>query len=223
MVQAMITSTVENYLKSLFMLNAQGDNRITTGELAKSLNVTPGSATSMIKTLAEAGLVEHRPHYGVLLTGEGEKLATHVVRRHRIIESFLVQILGMDWSQVHIEAEQLEHVVSEEVIGHMDRLLGYPTVDPHGDPIPSADGTIQERPLALLSTCQKGDTVAVARISDQDSGFLLFAEEHGLTLGATIQVQKRNEVADSITLQSNETEIVLGLAAAGRIEVEYKK
>ena len=107
----MITSTVENYLKALFLLDQDGEKEISTGELAKSLTVTPGSATSMIKTLAEAGLVEHRPHYGVKLTNRGRTLAVHVVRRHRIVELFLVEILGMDWSKVHEEAEQLEHVV----------------------------------------------------------------------------------------------------------------
>ena len=216
----MLTSTVENYLKALLMLSNQGEKRVSTGDLAKSLNVTPGSATSMIKTLAEAGLANHKPHYGVLLTDEGRTLAVHVVRRHRIIELFLVNILEMEWDEVHTEAEQLEHVVSDEVIARMDKLLGYPTLDPHGDPIPSADGTFIERPLHQLSQCEEGQRVQVARISDQNSSFLKFAESHGLTPGATIEVQRRNVHADSITLQSNEEEITLGFTAANRIEVE---
>jgi len=216
----MLTSTVENYLKALLMLSNQGEKRVSTGDLAKSLHVTPGSATSMIKTLAEAGLANHKPHYGVLLTEEGQTLAVHVVRRHRIIELFLVNILEMEWDAVHAEAEQLEHVVSDDVIARMDKLLGYPTLDPHGDPIPSADGIFIERPLHQLSHCEEGQRVKVARISDQNSSFLKFAESHGLTPGATIEVQRRNEHADSITLQSNDEEITLGFTAANRIEVE---
>lgn len=217
----MITSTVENYLKALFLLDPYGEKPVATGKLAQSLNVTPGSATSMIKTLAEAGLVIHRPHYGVRLSEQGRDVAVHVVRRHRIVELFLVQILGMDWSQVHDEAEQLEHVVSDDVIHRMDALLGYPTVDPHGDPIPAADGTLPLRTLAQLASCQEGDCVAVARIGNQDSAFLKFAEEHGLLLGASITVTARNELSESITLQSGDKEVVLGLAAASRIEVEH--
>ena len=175
----MISSTVENYLKELFLLEPRGEKQIATGELAKALDVTPGSATSMIKTLAEAGLVEHRPHYGVKLTSQGRTLAVHVVRRHRIVELFLVNILGMDWGEVHDEAEQLEHVVSDGVITRMDDLLGHPTHDPHGDPIPDSGGTLPTRSLKLLSFCKEGENVSIARIGNQDTGFLKFAEEIG--------------------------------------------
>ena len=216
----MLSSTVENYLKELFLLDPNGVKEVATGELAKSLDVTPGSATSMIKSLAQSGLVEHRPHYGVKLTEQGRSQAVHVVRRHRIVELFLVKILGMDWSEVHKEAEQLEHVVSDEVIAKMDDLLGHPTHDPHGDPIPSPDGTLPVRTLQLLSFCKRGDSVSIARIGNQDTSFLKFAEDNGLLLGKTIEITNRNETADSITIQSQGKELVLGLAAARRIEVE---
>ncbi|MBC8309479.1 MAG: metal-dependent transcriptional regulator [Phycisphaerales bacterium] len=216
----MISSTVENYLKELFLLDPRSEKQIATGELAKVLCVTPGSATSMIKTLAQSGLVEHRPHYGVKLTEQGRNLAVHVVRRHRIVELFLVNILGMDWGEVHDEAEQLEHVVSDDVITRMDELLGHPTHDPHGDPIPTPEGEIPERSLQLLSFCNEGDNVAIARIGNQDAAFLKFAEDNGLLLGASIEIKHRNDIADSITIQSQGKEVVLGLAAAGRIEVE---
>ena len=217
----MITSTVENYLKALFHLDPKGEKRIATGTLAQALEVTPGSASSMIKTLAESDFVVHRPHYGVQLTKHGRELAVHVVRRHRIVELFLVDILGMDWSQVHQEAEQLEHVVSDEVIEKMDALLGHPTVDPHGDPIPRVDGSLPTRTLERLSFCNSGDRVSIARMSDQNTSFLHFAKEHGLLLGAIIEVVQRNDIADSITVRCQEQEIVLGLSAASRIEVEY--
>ena len=217
----MITSTVEDYLKSLFLLDPLAETKIATGDLAKALHVTPGSATSMVKTLAEAGLVEHRPHYGVKLTEAGRNLAVHVVRRHRIVELFLVQVLGMDWGAVHDEAEKLEHAVSNDVIERMDALLGHPTVDPHGDPIPNASGEIPRRALVQLASCKVGDYVSVARINDQDTEFLKFAEEYGLLLGATVTITSRNEHANSITLHSGKQEVVLGLASAGRIEVEH--
>lgn len=217
----MITPTIENYLKALFLLDPYAKKRVATGELAKAIGVTPGSATSMIKCLAESGCVVHRPHYGVKLTDRGRELAIHVVRRHRIVELFLVQILGMDWSKVHDEAEKLEHVVSDEVVERLDALLGYPTVDPHGDPIPTADGKLPHRPLTQLASCHAGDHVSVARIGNQDTAFLQFAEENGLLLGATITITSRNDIADSMTLQSGEKKVVLGLVAAGRIEVEH--
>jgi DtxR family Mn-dependent transcriptional regulator len=127
----------------------------------------------------------------------------------------------MDWSEVHDEAEQLEHVVSDHVISKMDDLLGHPTHDPHGDPIPTPEGTLPVRSLRPLSFCKLGDTVSIARIGNQNTNFLKFAEDNGLLLGATIKVANKNEVADSITIISKGEEVVLGLAAAGRIEVEF--
>jgi DtxR family Mn-dependent transcriptional regulator len=217
----MITSTVENYLKALFLLDPHSEKQVATGEIAIALNVTPGSVTTMIKTLAEGGLVLHRPHYGVQLTKSGRTLAVRVVRRHRIVELFLVEILSMDWSEVHEEAEQLEHVVSDIVIDRMDELLGHPTVDPHGDPIPAADGSLPERSLKRLSFCENGDRVSIARIGDQDTTFLKFAEDIGLVLGEKIEIIDRNDLTDSITVRSSQQEVVLGLSAAGRIEVEH--
>jgi DtxR family Mn-dependent transcriptional regulator len=173
----------------------------------------------MIKTLAEAGLVEHRPHYGVKLTNRGRKLAVHVVRRHRIVELFLVEILGMDWSKVHEEAEQLEHVVSDEVIERMDVLLKRPAFDPHGDPIPGADGTLPNRSHCSLSKSNVGQQLSVARMNDQDTDFLQFAEKHGLMIGAKITIIEHNKLADSLTIKTSNDTVVLGLAAADNIEV----
>lgn len=217
----MITSTVENYLKALFLLNQQGDTRISTGALACALKLTPGSVTAMLKTLADDGLIDHQLHYGATLTEKGRNLAVHVVRRHRIVELFLVKVLGMGWDEVHKEAEQLEHVVSDDVIDRMDDLLGHPTIDPHGDPIPTRDGSLPMRSLVRLAYCKEGECVSIARIGDQDTKFLKFAEEQGLTLGSKVDIIHRNESADSITIRSSGHEIILGLSAAGRIEVEY--
>src|SRR5262244_4588740 len=139
------SSTVENYLKAIQQGQlglAPGERLLPMGHVASALSVTPGTATTMVKALAEAGLEEYEPYSGVRLTKAGEKLAALVLRRHRLVELFLVQVMGMSWDEVHDEAEQLEHVVSERLIERIDEMLGRPTRDPHGDPIPSAEGTI---------------------------------------------------------------------------------
>src|SRR5688572_31705168 len=147
------SSTVENYLKAIHQGQSAltGDDRLVPmGQVASALNVTPGTATTMVKALAESGLAEYEPYSGVRLTAAGEKLAVLVLRRHRLVELFLVQVLGMNWDEVHEEAEQLEHVVSDRLIERIDEMLGRPEFDPHGDPIPTADGQLAHRALETL-------------------------------------------------------------------------
>src|SRR5438034_298483 len=146
----MPTRTVEDYLKALYAEQQRGTARgdgglVAMGALALAMSVAPGTATAMVKTLAEAGLVDYEPRGGVRLSGKGEKLALHVLRRHRLVELFLVEVLGLDWSEVDPEAEELEHAISDKVMERIDWLLDHPQVDPHGDPIPSAKGTIPHR------------------------------------------------------------------------------
>src|SRR5213080_1420420 len=139
------SSTVENYLKAIYhgQIALQPAQRLVPmGQVAGALGVTPGTATTMIKALSESGLAEYEPYSGVRLTPAGEKLAGLVLRRHRLVEQFLVQVMGMSWDEVHEDAEQLEHVVSERLIQRIDEMLGRPTHDPHGDPIPTAEGTM---------------------------------------------------------------------------------
>src|SRR5919109_1981975 len=162
------SSTVENYLKAIYHGQSAlpGDERLVSmGQVAAALGVTPGTATTMVKALAESGLAEYEPYSGVRLTAAGEKLAGLVLRRHRLVELFLVQVMGMSWAEVHEEAEQLEHVVSERLIERIDEMLGRPTRDPHGDPIPSAEGTIEQRDFDNLLTCPLGQPLRVARVS----------------------------------------------------------
>src|SRR5258708_20671224 len=150
------SSTVENCVKASYQGQAalDADDPLgAMGQVAAALRVTPGTATTMIKALAESGLAEYEPYNGVRLTAAGERLAALVLRRHRLVELFLVQVMGMSWAEVHEEAEQLEHVVSERLIERIDEMLGRPTHDPHGDPIPSADGAIAPLPLDSLLTC----------------------------------------------------------------------
>src|SRR4030088_3250396 len=165
------SSTVENYLKAIYHSQTAlepGDRLVPMGSIAATLSVTPGTATTMVKALAESGLAEYEPYSGVRLSPAGEKLAGLVLRRHRLVELFLVQVMGMSWAEVHDEAEQLEHVVSDRLIELMDAMLGRPTHDPHGDPIPSPEGTIASLPLDSLMTCPIATPLRVPRISDQD-------------------------------------------------------
>src|SRR6188768_1533831 len=192
------TSTVENYLKAIHagqsrLVRADGDrDLVPMGQLSTALGVVPGTATAMVKTLAEAGLAIYEPYSGVRLTPAGEKLAGLVLRRHRLVELFLVQVMGMSWTEVHEEAEQLEHVVSERLIERIDEMLGRPTRDPHGDPIPTAEGTIAVHPLENLLSCPIGVPLTVTRIVDQDPAFLRFIEEHHLKPGQRVEVEARD-------------------------------
>lgn len=142
----MISPTVENYVKRLYLEQQKGGERLVPmGNLATAMGVTPGTATTMVKALSDAGLVQYEPREGTCLTKRGEKLALHVLRRHRMVELFLSRVLGMDWSEVHEEAEALEHAISDKVLSRIDKLLGYPGYDPHGDPIPTAGGKILKK------------------------------------------------------------------------------
>src|SRR5947209_419715 len=177
------SSTVENYLKAIYLGQSalSRDVRLVPmGQVAASLGVTPGTATTMVKALAESGLAEYEPYSGVRLSSAGEKLAGLVLRRHRLVELFLVTVMGMSWAEVHEEAEQLEHVVSERLIERIDHMLGHPTHDPHGDPIPNPEGTITPRVLDTLLTCPVGERFVVTRIADQDPAFLHFIESNNL-------------------------------------------
>jgi len=221
------SQTVENYLKTIFLAQlATGapDELVPMGHIATTLGVVPGTATTMIKTLAESGLVHYEPYFGVRLTPAGEKLASVVVRRHRLIELFLVKVLGMSWAEVHDEAERLEHAVSERLIDRIDEMLGRPAVDPHGDPIPSAEGRLQSVDYVELLAAPEGVPLVVTRVTDQDPGFLRFVEQRKLMPGDQVVIEQRNPEADSIQLRvaSGQT-VTIGTRAASKVLVEPGK
>ena len=197
--------TVENYLKAIFLaqvaLLPSASELVPMGQLASALGVVPGTATTMVKALAESGLVRYEPYAGVRLTAAGEKLAARVLRRHRLIELFLVQVMGMSWTEVHDEAEHLEHAVSDRLIERIDEMLGRPSADPHGDPIPGPEGTLSRPQYDTLLTCPLGEAVTVRRVSDQDSEFLRFVERHDLKPGQVVRVEDRDPAADSVRLR----------------------
>ncbi len=216
----MPTSTVEDYLKSILLAQQEGAvDRVSTGTLAVALDVAPGTVTAMMKTLAENGLVAYEPYSGVRLTEEGRSAAVHVLRRHRLIELFLVQVMTMDWSEVHGEAERLEHVVSDALIDRMDEMLGYPVTDPHGDPIPDVHGQVAHAELSDLLFCPVGEELEVARVLDQRPEFLQFLERNGLRPGVVVDVASRNEAADTVELRLGERSFNLGYRAASKVLV----
>ena len=220
------SSTVENYLKAIYQgqTSLPRDQRLVPmGQVASALGVTPGTATTMVKALSESGLAEYEPYSGVRLTAAGEKLAGLVLRRHRLVEAFLVQVMGMSWAEVHEDAEQLEHVVSDRLIDRIDQMLGRPTHDPHGDPIPTADGEITARHLDSLLTCPLGTPLKVTRISDQDPAFLRFIESNDLKPGEPVEVESRDDVADSVMLKQRDRRITIGTRAASKLLVELDR
>ena len=217
------SSTVENYLKAIYLGQSAlvGNERLVSmGHVATALSVTPGTATTMVKALSDSGLAEYEPYSGVRLTAAGERLAGLVIRRHRLVEAFLVQVMGMSWAEVHEEAEQLEHAVSDRLIERIDSMLGHPAHDPHGDPIPNADGVIEQRHLDSLLTCPLGTPLKVTRIADQDPKFLHFIEENDLKPGQPVQVDSRDAAADSVLLHSGERRLTIGARAASKLLVE---
>src|SRR3954447_19904494 len=191
------------------------------GQIATALGVAPGTATTMVKTLADSGLVRYEPYAGARLTRSGEKLAALVLRRHRLIELFLVQVMGMSWTEVHDEAEHLEHAVSERLIDRMDEMLGRPAVDPHGDPIPDSDGTVNRVRYDTLLTCPLHTAVTVQRVSDQDPEFLRFVERHDLRPGQVIEVEERSDAADSVRLRGGKSRpYTISARAASKVLVQ---
>lgn len=220
------SSTVENYLKTIYQgqsLLAAGARLVPMGQVALALGVTPGTATTMIKALAESGLVEYEPYSGVRLTRAGEKLAALVVRRHRLVELFLVQVMGMSWAEVHEDAELLEHVVSDRLIDRIDEMLGRPTHDPHGDPIPNPEGSVAPRQLETLLTCPTGTPLRVTRVADQDPEFLRFIEHNNLKPGQPVEVETRDAAADAVQLRGTDRRITIGARAASKLLVEVAR
>jgi len=217
----MATSTVEDYLKCI-LLEERNDPgaRVPMGQVGALLGVAPGTVTAMVKTLAESGLVDYEPYAGVRLSDAGERLATHVLRRHRLIELFLVEIVGLDWSEVHDEAEQLEHAVSDRLIERLDELLGRPAVDPHGDPIPDRRLNLVEPRAPSLMACRLNRPLRVVRVRDQRPDFLRQLEREGLKVGERVAVRSRTEASDSVELEVAGRSITLGARAASKILVD---
>lgn len=216
------SQTVENYLKTIYL--AQGalapDALVPMGQIASALGVVPGTATTMVKTLAESGLLSYEPYMGVRLTAAGERLASRVLRRHRLVELFLVKILGMSWAEVHDEAEHLEHAVSDRLIERIDEMLGRPAADPHGDPIPTAEGTVPATHHIDLLAAPMGVPLVIERVIDQEADFLRFVEGRALVPGAQVVIEARDVAADFVQLRATSgLSTTVGMRAASKLLV----
>jgi len=220
----MATSTVENYIKQLYLLGQERPGQaVLMGELARAMRVVPGTVTTMVKALAKSGLVRHTPRVGARLTPAGERLALQMLRKHRLIEMFLVRTLGFDWSEIHEEAELLEHALSDRLVERLDAFLGHPQVDPHGDPIPSAAGRMPERVARPLSELPPKASATIARITRQDSEFLRFLNQAGLKPGRRLKLARRDPVADLLVVTLGDgREVSLGSKAARDVLVEHE-
>ncbi len=216
----MLSSSVEDYLKALLKHEqAHPGEPVSNGALALAVRVAPASATAMVKVLAESGLVSHEPRVGARLTEAGNKLALSVLRRHRLIELFLVRHLKLDWSEVHDEAERLEHAVSDKVLERIAELLGHPELDPHGAPIPSAAGDMPKRALTLLADADIGAQLCVAQVPDEPA-MLRFLSDKGLVPGTPCRLLAVDGAAETATVEGPQGPLTLGLSAAKKVWVE---
>jgi DtxR family Mn-dependent transcriptional regulator len=213
--------TVENYLKAIYQIAGRrgGTEVVATGELAHALNVSPGTVTGMLKTLSEADLATYTPYEGARLTPSGSRLALKVLRRHRLLELFLAQTLRMTWDEVHEEAEHMEHAASERLVDRIEAFLGFPDVDPHGDPIPRSDGSLTEPPGVPLAQLGRGQRFRVVRVVDQDPAFLRYLTECGLDLGAEGELAENRPEAGILGVRLADRAAALGFDAGGKVLV----
>jgi len=218
-----LTRSVEDYLKVIYHLSSQG-GFAATSDIAGSLDVSPPSVSGMVKRLSETGLIEHVPYRGVQLTAQGRRAALKMIRRHRILEVYLIEKLGYDWGSVHDEAERLEHAVSDELIERMAQALGDPRYDPHGAPIPTAAGEIEETDLVSLAEARVGTQVELRQVGTEDPARLRYLAGQGLVPGAVLTVTERHpfngptvvRLADGVRVVGRELALLLWCRAAAK-------
>lgn len=217
----MASLTIENYVKAIQQICATQEGQpAATGKVAEALGVLPGTVTSMLKTLSEAGLAVYTPYEGVELTESGRLLAMRVIRRHRLIELFLAQTLDLKWDEVHEEAENLEHAVSDWLVDRMDTFLGHPQADPHGDPIPAADGSLRVGAGRRLAELSAGTRFRLARVLDQSPEFLRFVSDLGLQIGTEGSVLANQSESGVLTFSLGKRQSTLALPVAEKLVVE---
>jgi DtxR family transcriptional regulator, Mn-dependent transcriptional regulator len=208
---------VEDYCKAIFTLESRAEEPVATNALAERLGLTPGSVSAMLKRLGELGLIEHHPYRGVRLTEDGRRVALEVIRHHRLLELFLAETLEMPWDRVHAEAEVLEHVISEELEQLIAEALGHPTIDPHGDPIPSAELELHELETFPLERLQEGDRGVFVRVSDADPEMLRYLSSHGIAPGDRLYVRERQPFGGPLLVAFGEGEGTREHAIGGRL------
>ncbi|HYZ80800.1 MAG TPA: metal-dependent transcriptional regulator [Solirubrobacteraceae bacterium] len=219
------SSAVEDYAKAIYALQVPDNEPVSTTALAERLGVTAASASGMVKRLGELGLVSYRRYHGVLLTDAGRRVALEVIRHHRLLELYLVESLGVPWDRVHQEAEVLEHVLSDELEELIATKLGDPTHDPHGDPIPSRELTIEETRTESLQSLQTGDRGTFARVSDSEPDMLRYLAERGIAPGEELEVVERQPFGGPLFVRFGDEVHPLGgdLARAMRVHLTHRE
>ncbi|MCU0330202.1 MAG: metal-dependent transcriptional regulator [Candidatus Kapabacteria bacterium] len=213
-----LSTAMQDYIKAIFMLGQQGS--VGTNDLARHLNVSAASVTSMVKKLSDLNLVRHQAYQGAELTISGRKVALELIRHHRLIETYLAEALGYAWHEVHEEAERLEHHISEAFEEKIDALLGHPRYDPHGDPIPAKDGRMPPTWADRLCDAPDGSTVVLRRVSDHDATMLQYLHHHGLLLATTVRITDRMDNGD-LTVQVGRRRVAVPLQMARHMFVEH--
>jgi DtxR family transcriptional regulator, Mn-dependent transcriptional regulator len=215
-----ISDAVQDYAKAIYSLQRRGDEAVSTSAIAERLGVSAASASAMVKRLSSLGLVEHEPYRGVELTAAGERVALEVIRHHRLLELYLAEALGMSWDRVHEEAEVLEHAISPELSQLIAEKLGNPTRDPHGDPIPSPEGEIEEGATRSLADLEPGERGTFARVSDSDPEMLRYLSERGIAPGDTLELLGREPFGGPLSVRTGGAEHALGVGIARAMRVE---
>jgi DtxR family transcriptional regulator, Mn-dependent transcriptional regulator len=213
-----LTDAIQDYVKEIYKLEASG-RRATTSALAERLGVSPPSVTSMLKKLAVLGLAEHERYHGARLTPKGERVALEVIRHHRLLEQYLVKTLGLPIDAVHVEADRLEHALSEELEAHIDRTLGFPTRDPHGDPIPGPDLKLERADLTPLSALEPGAKATVERVPDGNGELLRYLSELKLVPGSRLQMRELAPFDGPVTVRVAGADHAISRELAGQIAV----
>lgn len=215
----MISLTEENYLKAMFNLS-QETGEVFVNDLSKELDIKMPSVTSMVKRLASKELVNYQSYKPLTLTEKGEKLALSIIRKHRLTEMFLVEKMGFGWEEVHEVAEQIEHIHSPKFFAKMDEMLGYPTVDPHGSPIPDSHGNIHQKTYQNLANFNKGDKVKFVAVTNSSDDFLKFLNSKEINLGLVLEILDKEDYDHSMTISFNDKTIVLSQKVTQKILVE---
>jgi DtxR family Mn-dependent transcriptional regulator len=213
-----LSAAIQDYLKEIYKIQASGETATTTA-LAKRMGVAPSSATSMLKKLAALGLAEHAPYRGVELSEAGTKIALEIIRHHRLIEQYLAETLGLSIDAVHAEADRLEHVLSEELEARIDEQLGYPTHDPHGDPIPDAGLNVDRSPLRSLEALEPGEEATVRRVPDGDADLLRYLAKLALVPGGRVTMRRSEPFGGPLTVLVSGQEHAISRELAGQIGV----
>src|SRR5918999_3452692 len=213
-----LSAAIQDYLKEIYKIQVSGEKPTTTA-IAKRMGVAPSSATSMLKKLAALGLAEHAPYRGIELSEAGTKIALEIIRHHRLIEQYLAETLGLSIDAVHAEADRLEHALSEELEALIDESLGYPTHDPHGDPIPDADLRIDKQKLGSLEALDEGEEATVRRVPDGDPGLLRYLADLGLVPGRRVRLRAAAPFEGPLTVEVDGHRNAISRALAARISV----